>query len=134
MNTISIKLHWYLLSISFLFFLMLASQSQALSTTELNDISTDQELINTLTGKYEPITDKKSKYQVHTYETLCTGYIIIEDQGDTINYYGYGDLADQFTYKKSIDKKDTASSTVSTATTTNDKTPKSSTSSSTIPL
>jgi len=63
------------------------------------------------TGNYEQINT--NNFKVHTYETLCKGYIVENIHADKIEYIGYGDLADEYTY--TIDTRVSPSSISSTS-------------------
>jgi len=75
----------------------LASVFSALTTTELSLIETEQEYAEKYTGGYYP--DMVSKeLQIHTYETICKGFYIRHETPNEVEYIGYGDLKDQYTY------------------------------------
>jgi len=87
----------------------------ALTTTERNDIIDKQSAALEFTGTYQPVYDDLVK--VFTYETICKGFYTVEDNGVTIKYTGFGDLASDYTYET-----DSTTSKDSIATTT-DKLP-----------
>ena len=80
--------------------LTVAIPSHALTTSEKNIIESDQESAMKYTGSYQPVYNEL--VQVFTYETICKGFYTVEDNGVTITYTGFGELADQYTY--TVDK------------------------------
>lgn len=75
------------------------------SSLSISDIVSDQERALKFTGMYIPdVSDPKRT--INTYETICKGFYIIEDQGDTLVYTGFGDLAEQYTFKEEKPKVD----------------------------
>jgi len=89
----------YLFVISFAFFLAV-NVSYGLTVLEKNEIISFQESAQKLTGDFASVYD--DLVQVFTYETVCTGFYAVEDNGVTIKYTGFGDLKDEYTY--TIDK------------------------------
>lgn len=68
-----------------------------LSATDLSLVQEAQEYSRKFTGDY--FSDVKDPlYTINTYETLCRGYFIRHETDTTIEYIGYGDLADRYTY------------------------------------
>jgi len=67
-----------------------------LSISDINLIRSEQEYAMKYTGEYFPDVSDKS-VQIHTYETLCKGFVIRHETETEIQYLGYGDLADEYT-------------------------------------
>jgi len=89
----------YVFVIFFAFFLA-THLSLALTVTEKAIIESDQESAMKYTGMYQPVYN--DLVQVFTYETICKGFYTVEDNGVSIKYTGFGELADQYTY--TVDK------------------------------
>lgn len=86
-------------TLGFFIALMLFGIAQvfALSLTEQNYILEEQADALRWTGEY--YTDVSDPdLQVHTYTTLCRGFVVIEQTGSKIISTGFGDLADEYTY------------------------------------
>jgi len=81
----------------------------ALTLTESKVIADYQEAAFSITGSFEPVYD--DKLSVFTYEKLCKGYYTVEDNGVTVTYTGFGDLADNYTYEESSQKVDSVATT-----------------------
>jgi len=77
----------------------------ALTLSEKTLIKAEQEYADKFTGFYYPVYDGPIK--VFTYEKLCKGFYTVEDNGVDITYTGFGDLADQYTFKQKSYKVDT---------------------------
>jgi len=107
-----------LFSLGFIFSLFLVTtintvfaQSKVLDDTKVySNLETEQKLSLEKDGYYFQIDEPK--YKVHTYETICKGYVeeIISDT--KIEYIGHGDAADIYTY--SVDVKPSKLSSTST--------------------
>jgi len=70
-----------------------------ITSTEITLLQTEQEYALKYTGTfYSDTTD--SSFSVNTYETICTGYYVIEETATEIIYTGFGDLKEQYTFKK----------------------------------
>lgn len=68
-----------------------------LSSTDLTLVQEAQEYSRKFTGDY--FSDVKDPtYTINTYESLCRGYYIRHETDTTVEYIGYGDLADKYTY------------------------------------
>jgi len=91
--------------------LAVGSSISALTLSERDSVISEQESALKFTGTYQPVYDDLVK--VYTYESLCKGFYTIEDNGVTIKYTGFGDLADQYTYEteSTTIQKDTISTT-----------------------
>jgi len=90
----------------------ITSISYALTSTERQEVVSEQLTAIKFTGTYQPIYD--GLVQVYTYETICKGFYTVEDNGTIIRYTGFGDLADQYTYESpspALDKISIASTT-----------------------
>jgi len=88
-------------------FSLLLNSVYALSTTEISTISDEQNTLLKYTGAYNPIVDYGKGISINTYESICTGYYIVEETETAFRSVGFGDLADQYTYsydKPIIDK------------------------------
>jgi len=85
----------YVFVIFFAFFLA-THLSFALTSIEADIIQADQESAMKYTGTFQPVYN--DLVQVFTYETICKGFYTVEDNGVTINYTGFGELADEYTY------------------------------------
>jgi len=68
----------------------------ALTVSEKTTIETEQNYAFDLTGTYKPYFS--DLYEIHTYEKLCTGYVVIEKTDAQIKYTAFGDLSEQLTY------------------------------------
>jgi len=72
------------------------STAQEITQKEILDIVAEQELSFEKDGTYKTIID--SKTSVHTYETICQGYVIETKTPTSIEYIGYGPLSQEYTY------------------------------------
>jgi len=70
----------------------------ALTTATLDDIAVDQEYALKYLGMYDPIIDYDKDIKINTYEGICKGYYVVEESDTAIRSYGFGDLADEYTY------------------------------------
>jgi len=68
----------------------------AYAQTVSSDILQEQVYAEKYTGDYQPVYEKE--YQVYTYETICKGFYVLQDDGTTLTSIGYGDLAELYTY------------------------------------
>lgn len=75
----------------------------ALTSAESNLVLQDQKAALKFTGSYQPVYDQL--VNVYTYEGICKGYYTVEDNGIDVIYTGFGDLADQYTFKTPSDRK-----------------------------
>lgn len=73
------------------------SSVYALTASEEAVVLDEQNYALKYTGSFQPVYDNKD-YQVFTYETLCKGFYVVEDNGDSVRFTGFGDLADDYTY------------------------------------
>jgi len=99
-------------AIGFFIALMLFGIAQvfALTVTEENYILEEQADALKWTGEY--YTDVSNPdLQVHTYTTLCKGFVVIEQTGSKIISTGFGDLADEYTYVEDKPIGDSVAST-----------------------
>lgn len=95
--TLTISLYLFVIFFAFFFATHL---SLALTQIEKDIIQSDQESAMKYTGMYQPVYN--DLVQVFTYETICKGFYTVEDNGVSIKYTGFGELADQYTY--TVDK------------------------------
>jgi len=77
----------------------------ALTLSEKNLIKQEQQYAQKYTGSYFPVYEGPIK--IFTYEKLCKGFYTVEDNGVDITYTGFGDLADEYTYKEKSNQVDT---------------------------
>lgn len=71
--------------------------THALTTTERDSVVDAQDYALKFTGSYQPIYDDPY-YKVFTYEKICKGFYVVEDNGTTVRLTGFGDLKDDYTY------------------------------------
>jgi len=71
---------------------------------DLSDVLQEQVYAEKYTGEYQPVYEKD--YQVYTYETICKGFYIVQDDGVTLTATGFGDLAEQYSYSTDTLKVD----------------------------
>jgi len=84
----------------------------ALTVTEKQLILEEQSYAQKYTGDFYTDTTNP-ELQIHTYETLCKGFYILEDDGITRSFTGYGDLADDYTYSIEVSSIKTELATTS---------------------
>jgi len=70
----------------------------ALTTATLDDIAVEQEYALKYLGMYDPIIDYDKNIKINTYEGICKGYYVVEETDTAIRSYGFGDLAENYTY------------------------------------
>jgi len=106
--------------LGFLLSLTLVARGQSLSSTELALVQEAQEYSQKFTGDY--FSDVKDPLNtINTYETICRGYFIRHETQTAIEYIGYGDLANEYTYTEQKPlPKDVASTTDPILATTTD--------------
>lgn len=94
-------------------FLGFSTSVYALSTQTENEILDLQDSSYHLRGEYyNTQTDYKDRnITVNTYETICKGFYITEEKNDKLYYYGYGDLAERYTFNKDIIQNEKIAST-----------------------
>jgi len=89
---------------------------QTLSSTEVALIQESQDYSLKFTGDY--FSDVKDpNLTINTYETVCKGYYIRHETDTEIEYIGYGDLANEYTYteqKPVVSKTATTTDIIST--------------------
>lgn len=86
--------------------------SVVLSAPELSYVVSEQEDSKKWTGEYfSDVSDPL--FTINTYETVCRGYFIRQETDTEVQYIGYGDLANEYTYteRKEYTKDAIASST-----------------------
>ena len=80
-------------------FSIVANDAAALSQSLELDIVDDQVLFESKTGDYYSDV-KDPALTINTYETLCKGFYIVEDDGSGIvRSVGYGDLSEDYSYE-----------------------------------
>lgn len=75
----------------------------ALTSVESDFVMQDQKAALKFTGSYQPVYDQL--VNVYTYEGICKGYYTVEDNGVDVVYTGFGDLANQYTFKTPSNRK-----------------------------
>jgi len=81
------------------------------SPKTLSDVVVDQSEYFSKNNTYYSDTTNDN-LQVYTYETLCTGYYIVEKKDGIIKQTAFGDLSEKFT-KQYVIEKTVSTSTVS---------------------
>jgi len=105
---------WVGIAIGFSLASVFGTVAFALTSAEADLIFEEQNDIKKQTGRYETVISPE--LQVFTYEKLCKGFYVIEDNGIRITQTGFGDLAEEYTLTKETEKQK-----LSVASTTNEE-------------